>query len=95
MVRPCYSEHTYRKPVAWINVSGSAAPTGGADAHDSLRKVLGYVHARIIEGASLRLPLTRDSIGTDGRLISAQADEQLTTMLPALTTEVRRVSQTS
>jgi hypothetical protein len=36
-------------------------------------KVPGYVHARIIEGACLRLPLTRESIGTDSRLISAQA----------------------
>lgn len=70
-------------------------PTGGADAHDSLRKVRGYVHSRIIEGACLRLPLTRDSMGTDVRLISAQAHEQLTTMPTALTTEVRRVSETS
>src|ERR1700742_171587 len=56
---------TYRKPVAWINVSGPAAPTGGADAHESLRKVLGYVHARVIEPACIRLPLTRDSVGED------------------------------
>ena len=41
----------YRKPVAWINVSGPAAPTGGHDAHESLRKVLGYVGARVIEPA--------------------------------------------
>lgn len=34
---------TYGKPVAWVNASSPAAPTGGADAHDSLRKVLGYV----------------------------------------------------
>src|SRR4051794_25382569 len=36
---------TYDKPVGWINAAGPAAPTGGADAHDSLRKVLGYGHA--------------------------------------------------
>src|SRR5437660_452390 len=53
---------TYRKPVAWINASGPAAPTGGADAHDSLRKVLGYVDADIVEAACLRLPLTRDAV---------------------------------
>jgi hypothetical protein len=34
-------------------------------------------------------------MGTDGRLTSAQAHEQLTTMLTALTTEVRRVSEAS
>ena len=26
----------YRKPIAWINVAGPAAPTGAADAHASL-----------------------------------------------------------
>ncbi len=26
---------TYRKPIAWVNTSGAAAPTGAADAHDS------------------------------------------------------------
>ena len=36
----------YGKPVAWINVSSVAAPTGGADAHASLAKVLGYLGAR-------------------------------------------------
>ncbi|MGH4015240.1 MAG: NADPH-dependent FMN reductase [Pseudonocardiaceae bacterium] len=33
----------YGKPVCWINASSVAAPTGGADAHASLAKVLGYV----------------------------------------------------
>ncbi len=54
------------KPIAWINVSGAAAPSGGADAHDSLRKVLGYVDADIVEDAVLRLPLSRDDVGEDG-----------------------------
>jgi chromate reductase, NAD(P)H dehydrogenase (quinone) len=36
---------TYRKPVAWINASSPAAPTGGADAHESLEKVLRYAGA--------------------------------------------------
>ena len=57
---------TYEMPVAWINVSGKAAPSGGADAHDSLRKVLGYTGSRIIEEACLRLPLARADIGEDG-----------------------------
>jgi chromate reductase len=33
----------YGKPVAWINVSPS--PAGAEDAHASLAKVLGYLHA--------------------------------------------------
>jgi NAD(P)H-dependent FMN reductase len=53
---------TYRKPIAWINASGPAAPTGGADAHDSLGKVLGYVHAELIEDACARIPVTRAAI---------------------------------
>ena len=53
-------------PTAWINVSGQAAPSGGADAHDSLRKVLGYTGAVIVEEACLRLPLARGDIGEDG-----------------------------
>lgn len=57
---------TYEMPVAWINVSGKAAPSGGADAHDSLRKVLGYTGSRIIEQACLRLPLARADVGEDG-----------------------------
>ena len=42
---------TYEMPVAWINVSGAAAPTGGAGAHDSLRSVLGYTWSAVIEAA--------------------------------------------
>ena len=61
------------KPVGWLNVSGPAAPTGGADAHTSLAKVLGYVGAIVVEGACLRLPLTRSSIGPDGLVHDAVA----------------------
>lgn len=57
---------TYDKPVAWINASGPAAPSGGEDAHDSLCKVLGYVGADIVEAACARIETTRDAIGSDG-----------------------------
>jgi chromate reductase len=86
---------TYQKLVAWINVAGLAAPTGAADAHESLRKVLGYVHARVIEPACLRLPLTRESIGSDGLLSSSEDRKQLIAMLSTLTAEVQRLSWTS
>jgi len=59
---------TYQKTVAWINASGPAAPTGAADAHDSLRKVLGYVDADIAEAACARIPVTRDAVGEDGTI---------------------------
>jgi chromate reductase, NAD(P)H dehydrogenase (quinone) len=57
---------TYRKPVGWINASGAAAPTGAADAHDSLRKVLGYAGADIVEEACARIPVERSLVGEDG-----------------------------
>jgi NAD(P)H-dependent FMN reductase len=68
---------TYEMPVAWINVSGAAAPTGGADAHDSLRKVHGYTSAKIVEKAVLRLPLARHDIGDDGLIEPPKAREAI------------------
>jgi chromate reductase len=79
---------TYGKPIAWIDVSGPAASTGGADAHDSLRKVLGYVHADIIEAACTRPPLTRAAVGGDGAISDPIAREQITAMLRILIKEL-------
>jgi chromate reductase, NAD(P)H dehydrogenase (quinone) len=76
---------TYRKPVAWINASGPAAPTGAADAHDSLRKVLGYVHAEIVDAACVRVPVTRDALARDGLLADPQLRQQIIRALTALT----------
>ncbi|HZV72879.1 MAG TPA: NADPH-dependent FMN reductase [Conexibacter sp.] len=63
---------TYRKPVAWVNTSGAASPTGAADAHDSLRKVLGYVHAEVVEDACARIPVARSAVGADGLIADAE-----------------------
>jgi NAD(P)H-dependent FMN reductase len=81
---------TYRKPVAWLNVSGPAAPTGGADAHDSLRKVLGYVHADVIEPACTRLPLTRDAVADGGTIADPVARDRIAHMLSVLAAELAR-----
>ena len=59
---------TYGKPVAWINASSLASPTGAADAHNSLRKVLGYTGADIVEAACVRIPIPRQAVA-DGGLI--------------------------
>ncbi len=75
---------TYRKPIAWINASGPAAPTGGADAHDSLRKVLGYVHADIVEEACARIPLSRNAVGSDGTITDPAARETIAEAIAAL-----------
>lgn len=50
-------------PVAWINVSTS---TGAPDAHDSLRKVLGFIKAEVMEDACARIPVPRSAVGADG-----------------------------
>jgi NAD(P)H-dependent FMN reductase len=80
---------TYGMPVAWINVSGAAAPSGGADAHESLRKVLGYTGARIVEEACLRVPLARDDIGEDGLVAPPAAREQIVAAVTALAAATR------
>jgi chromate reductase len=75
---------TYHKPVAWINASAAASPTGGADAHDSLRKVLGYVGADIVEDAVIRLPVSRGAIGADGLIGDPALREAIGGALAAL-----------
>ncbi len=75
---------TYGKPVAWINVSGPASPTAAADAHASLRKVLQYAGADIVDDATARIPLTREEVGADGLVSQAGAREALGTALGRL-----------
>jgi chromate reductase len=75
---------TYGMPVAWLNASGPAAPTGARDAHDSLRKVLGYTGCEIVEAACLHIPVLRAGVGADGNIadptIGARAAAALQTL---------------
>jgi chromate reductase, NAD(P)H dehydrogenase (quinone) len=75
---------TYRKPVAWVNVSGRAAPTGGADAHASLAKVLAYTGADVVEAACARVPVLRGDIGADGLIGDAAVRAALAATIAAL-----------
>lgn len=75
---------TYDKPVGWINVSGVAAPTGGADAHTSLRKVLEYSGADIVEAACVRVPLSRQVIGESGLVEDPSARDDIAAALQRL-----------
>jgi len=75
---------TYGMPAGWINASGPAAPTGAADAHASLRKVLGYTGSDIVEAACVRAPVLRDAVGTDGRITDGAVRAQITVALRAL-----------
>jgi NAD(P)H-dependent FMN reductase len=79
---------TYRRPIAWVNASGAGSPTGAADAHDSLRKVLGYVHAEVVEDACARIPVARDAIGADGLIADPGVRERLVDVLRALARHV-------
>jgi chromate reductase len=54
----------YECPVGWVNPSTTY---GGAQyAYESLRRVLGYVSAEIIEPACVDLPVPRTTYGPDG-----------------------------
>jgi NAD(P)H-dependent FMN reductase len=71
-------------PVAWINVSA----TGGAvEAHRSLRLVLTYTDARIIDDACADVPVPRSAVGEDGLIhdtaIRAAVERSLTALLRA------------
>jgi chromate reductase, NAD(P)H dehydrogenase (quinone) len=78
-------------PVAWINVSGAAAPSGGADAHDSLRKVLGYTGSETVQDAVLRLPLARGDIGEDGLVTPPEARAAILGAVTALAARSSRL----
>lgn len=72
------------KPVAWINAAGPAAPAGGADAHASLRTVLGYLGAEVVEPACARIPVTRRMIGSGGLIHDDEVRTGISDVLEAL-----------
>ena len=74
----------YEKPVAWMN----AALRGADDAHDSLRKVLGFAHANIIEAACARIPVTADMIGDDNLIADRSVRGMIAGSLAALAAAV-------
>jgi NAD(P)H-dependent FMN reductase len=63
----------YEKPVAWIN----ASPRGAANAHESLGKVLGYVHARVVTAACIHVPVAEAQIADDGSVAERHIREQI------------------
>src|SRR6516165_2020530 len=63
----------YEKPIAWINTS----PRGATRAHQSLRTVLGYAHASVIETACSEIPVTASSVGPDGLIRDQRAREEI------------------
>ncbi len=80
-------QEIYRLPVAWVN---AAAPGRGVNADDSLRKVLGYVGADIVEQACVRIPVAREAIDADGLIADDGIRAGLTTVLAGLAAHVER-----
>jgi chromate reductase, NAD(P)H dehydrogenase (quinone) len=80
---------TYGKPIAWINAAGPAAPSAAADAHDSLRKVLGYAGAEIVDAACACIPVTRAMVAPDGLVHDAAASAAILSAVTRLAEHVR------
>ena len=72
----------YEKPVAWVNPS--TALNAAADAHASLRIVLRYAGARIVDAACANIPVVRRAVGSDGLVAEAGVRDKLTDVLTVL-----------
>jgi chromate reductase len=81
---------TYGMPVAWVNAASVASPTGAADAHASLRRVLGYTGSEIVEAACVRVPVPRDAIGEDGLVAGPAIRVAVSGAVAALAGHARR-----
>jgi len=75
----------YGKPVCWVRMSADR----GARAHESLRTVLGYVGAHIVEAACVTVRVSATMVGEDGLVTGQDAREQLRDALEALVADVR------
>jgi chromate reductase, NAD(P)H dehydrogenase (quinone) len=71
------------KRVAWINVS----TRGAVNAHESLRKVLGYAGATIVEVACSEVPVTATMVGADGLIADPTTLERITDTLSTLASD--------
>jgi NAD(P)H-dependent FMN reductase len=72
----------YGKPVAWVNVS--PLPDGAERTYASLRTVLGYIGAHVVEDACAHIGVPRDVIGDDGLVADAAIRAQLAAALRRL-----------
>jgi NAD(P)H-dependent FMN reductase len=71
----------YGKPVGFINVSAYGAAKG---AHETLRVVLGYINAELVESACIQVPVRRDAIGVDGLIADPALRNTITAAVSAL-----------
>jgi chromate reductase len=80
-------EGLYDKPVGFINPSAHAAADG---AHATLRVVLGYVTADIVEAACVKIPVYRTAVGPDDLIVEPAITSALSAALIALVSHVER-----
>jgi chromate reductase len=78
----------YQKPVAWVNVSAH----GAVNAHESLRKVLCYATAEIIEEACAQVSVTHPMVDDDGLIDDEHVRSQLAALLESLASHVRGIA---
>jgi chromate reductase, NAD(P)H dehydrogenase (quinone) len=71
------------KPAAWLNAS-NAGRGGAAGAHASLRAVLGFTGATLVEDACAHIPVPRSSFGDDGVIRDEELRGQVSNSLGAL-----------
>ncbi|ANP51903.1 NAD(P)H-dependent FMN reductase [Streptomyces griseochromogenes] len=71
------------KPVAWVN---AAAPGRGQGAEVTLRAVLEYTGADIVEAACVKLPVDRGMMGDGGLIDDVELRRQLGQVLDLLVT---------
>jgi NAD(P)H-dependent FMN reductase len=74
----------YEKPVAWIN----ASPRVADDAHASLRTVLAYAHATIVDAACAHIPVTAAMVD-HGVISDAATRDEIVDRVTALAGYVR------
>jgi NAD(P)H-dependent FMN reductase len=71
------------KPVAWVN---AAAPGRGGGAEATLRTVLTFTGADIVESACARIPVERPMVGADGTIADEGVRARLSEVLRRLVT---------
>jgi len=77
----------YQNPVAWINVSVH----GAVNAHESLRKVLSFATAEIVEDACAEVPVTHSMVDDDGLIADEHVRSHLAALLETLAEHVRGI----
>lgn len=76
----------YEKPAAWINSS----LRGARKAHESLRTVLAYAKASVLESACADIPVTRAMVGDDELIADPTVRRQIARSVEVLAEHARR-----